>query len=111
MESALMIVPPSFSASASASADLPLAVGPAIRMTAGSLTGLKVVGKIVRGIRTKRPNNTRYTLGHSNRRRRRGQTAILHKARAMLLRQWPIRAGRGLRQIEGRQVAPFGCHR
>src|SRR5215813_10345964 len=32
MESALMIVPPSASASAKASADLPLAVGPAIRM-------------------------------------------------------------------------------
>jgi len=30
MESALMIVPPSASASAEASADLPLAVGPAI---------------------------------------------------------------------------------
>src|SRR5262249_52609249 len=32
MESALMIVPPSACASAKASADLPLAVGPAIRM-------------------------------------------------------------------------------
>src|ERR1035438_1731334 len=35
MESVLTIVPPSFSASRSASADLPLAVGPAIRMAAG----------------------------------------------------------------------------
>jgi hypothetical protein len=40
MESALTIAPPSFSASASANADLPLAVGPAIRMIFGSLTGL-----------------------------------------------------------------------
>src|SRR5262245_65901716 len=32
MESALMIVPPSASASAKANADLPLAVGPAIRI-------------------------------------------------------------------------------
>src|SRR5271154_200295 len=32
MESALMTTPPSFSASANASADLPLAVGPAMRM-------------------------------------------------------------------------------
>src|SRR4029077_8815678 len=40
MESALMIAPPSFSASASASADLPLAVGPAMRTIFGSLTGL-----------------------------------------------------------------------
>src|ERR1700722_887669 len=32
MESALMIAPPNFSASSSASADLPLAVGPAMRM-------------------------------------------------------------------------------
>src|ERR1700740_3390259 len=40
MESALMTTPRSFSASASASADLPLAVGPAMRMTSGSLTAL-----------------------------------------------------------------------
>src|SRR6202165_6375720 len=40
MESALTMAPPSFSASASAKADLPLAVGPAIRMITGSLTGL-----------------------------------------------------------------------
>src|SRR5271169_2887431 len=32
MESALMMTPPSFSASSSAKADLPLAVGPAMRM-------------------------------------------------------------------------------
>ena len=40
MELALMIVPPYRSASASASADLPLAVGPAMRMMLGLLTGL-----------------------------------------------------------------------
>src|ERR1700733_7300928 len=40
MESALTITPRSFSASSSASADLPLAVGPAIRMISGSLTTL-----------------------------------------------------------------------
>src|ERR1700728_4609610 len=40
MESALITTPRSFSASASASADLPLAVGPAMRMTSGSLTAL-----------------------------------------------------------------------
>src|SRR5271170_6638435 len=36
MESALTIVPPSFSARASAKADLPLAVGPAMRMVLGT---------------------------------------------------------------------------
>src|SRR5665648_76210 len=35
MESALMIVPPSRSASSRAAADLPLAVGPAMRMAVG----------------------------------------------------------------------------
>src|ERR1700744_2602681 len=40
MESALLMTPRSFSASASASADLPLAGGPAMRMTSGSLTAL-----------------------------------------------------------------------
>jgi hypothetical protein len=40
MESALMTTPPSRSANASASADLPLAVGPAIRMVSGWVTGL-----------------------------------------------------------------------
>jgi hypothetical protein len=40
MESALMIVPPSAAASSSAKADLPLAVGPAIRMMSVALTGL-----------------------------------------------------------------------
>src|SRR5438067_5366730 len=39
MESALMMVPPSSSASFSASADLPLAVGPARRMALGLVTG------------------------------------------------------------------------
>src|SRR5712691_6488577 len=43
MESALMTAPPSVSASLSASADLPLAVGPAIRMELGLLTGLSIV--------------------------------------------------------------------
>src|SRR3989440_8606657 len=39
MESALMMVPPSSSASFSASADLPLAVAPARRMALGLVTG------------------------------------------------------------------------
>src|SRR5919106_2776100 len=39
MESALMTVPRNLSASASAAADLPLAVGPAIRIALGTLTG------------------------------------------------------------------------
>src|SRR5215813_5381614 len=39
MESALMIAPPSFSASSSANADLPLAVGPAMRMIADIAPG------------------------------------------------------------------------
>src|SRR3954469_18761772 len=40
MESALMIVPPSAWASLSASADLPLAVGPAMRMAVGMISEL-----------------------------------------------------------------------
>src|SRR6266851_3478025 len=42
MESALMMAPPSSPASLSASADLPLAVGPAMRMALGLLTGRDV---------------------------------------------------------------------
>src|SRR6202165_2212777 len=60
MESALTMAPPSFSASASAKADLPLAVGPAIRMIAGSLTGLTY--SVFARIKTR----TRQSLQRSN---------------------------------------------
>src|ERR1035437_4380087 len=44
MESALTMVPPIFSANASASADLPLAVGPAIRMAVGLCMAVEAGG-------------------------------------------------------------------
>src|SRR5271163_5009997 len=51
MESALMTTPPSFSASADASADLPLAVGPAMRMMLDtSLTVLLSLIRIARHV-------------------------------------------------------------